>query len=228
MQLKKFFVWVLVATLFFGSCALLPTAVSNAQREFDQGLELFNAGRYEEAIPRFQKATELDPNFGRAYLYLGRSYVSLKRWRQALSPLRTAYRLSPDETKREALDLLIDALFSAGLDSFRAADFGSAVDYFREILGLQPTDAKGRNELVKALVAQGGDSLSRGNLSQAISAYTDAVKLSPNSFDAVFGLAKAFFRNGELYKAWQAAQEAAKVEPGNREAQSFLQQLQKR
>jgi tetratricopeptide (TPR) repeat protein len=227
MQLNRLIFSLLAAALLFGSCALLPQ-VSDAQYEFDQGLALFNGGRYEEAIARFQKATEIEPNFGRAYLYLGRSYVSLKRWRQALSPLRTAYRLSPDATKREALDVLIDALFAVGLDDFRTGNFGSSVAYFKEALGLQPTSAKGRAEMVKALIAYGGDLLSRGDLPLAISAYTEAVKLSPNSFDAVFGLAKAFFRNGEFYRAWQTAQDALRVEPANREAQSFLQDLQKR
>ena len=77
--------------------------VSDAQNEFEEGLNLFNSGRYQEAIPRSQRASDLDPNFARAYFYLRRSYIGLKSWRQALTPLRTAYRLSPEETKREAL-----------------------------------------------------------------------------------------------------------------------------
>jgi len=228
MHVNRLLVSVLAVALLVNSCGLLPGIVSDAQYEFDRGLALFNGGRYEEAVPRFRRATELDANFGRAYLYLGRSYVSLKRWRQALSPLRTAYRLSPGETRREAFDILIDALFAVGIEDFRAGDFGSAVGHFKEILGLQPTSARGRSELVKALTAQGGDRLSRGDVRQAISAYTEAVKLTPDSFEALFGLAKAFLRNGEFSKAWQAAQDAVKAEPGNREVQSFLQQLQTR
>ncbi|MGH7782873.1 MAG: tetratricopeptide repeat protein, partial [Candidatus Binatia bacterium] len=211
----------------FNSCAMIPGIVSEAQYEFDEGLALFNGGKYQEALPRFQRATELDPNFGRAYLYLGRSYVSLKNWRQAVAPLRTAYRLSPDETKKEALEFLIDALFAGGLDAYSSGDFESSVDYFKELFGLQPTSTKGRSEFVKALIAHGGNSLSKGNLPQAIAAYTEAVKLSPNSFDAIFGLAKAFFRNGEFSKALEAAQSAVRVEPANPDLQSFLQGLQK-
>lgn len=228
MQLRKNLIVMLAAALILSSCAMIPGIVSNAQYEFDEGLALFNSGRYREAVPRFQRATDLDPNFGRAYLYLGRSYVNLKSWRQAIAPLRTAYRLSPEESKREVLDILIDALFAGGLEAFSAGDFESSIAYFREILGLQPTSVKGRNEYVKALIAHGGNSLSKGNLSQAISAYSEAVKLSPNSFDAVFGLARSFFRNGEFSKALDAAQSALRVDPANRELQSFLQELQKR
>jgi tetratricopeptide (TPR) repeat protein len=228
MKLRQQVFMMMVAALLVGSCAIIPGIVSEAQHEFDEGLALFNGGRYQEAIPRFQRATDLDPNFGRAYLYLGRSYVSLKSWRQAVAPLRTAYRLAPEETKKEVLDILIDTLFAGGLDAYSSADFESAVRYFRELLGLQPTSARGRSEFVKSLVAQGGNSLLKGNLPQAISAYSEAVKISPDSFEAVFGLAKAFFKNGEFSKALDAARSAMRVEPSNRELQSFLQELQKR
>jgi tetratricopeptide (TPR) repeat protein len=228
MQIYRQIFAMVVAALLFSSCAMIPGVVSDARYEFDEGLALFNSGKYREAIPRFQRATDLDPNFGRAYLYLGRSYIGLKSWRQALTPLRTAYRLSPEESKKEVLDILIDALFAGGLDAFNSSNFESAVGYFKELLGLQPTSAKGRSEFLKALIAHGGSSLSNGNFPQAISAYTEAVKLSPNSFDAVFGLARAFFRNGELSKAFEAAKAAVRVEPRNPEIQSFLQELQRR
>lgn len=228
MRIKKTLLLLLAATFFLTSCGAWPTIFSGAQSEFDEGVSLFNRGQYEEAIPRFQRATEFDPNFGLAYLYLGRSYVSLKRWRQALSPLRTAYRLSPEETKRQALDFLIDALFAVAIEDFRAGNFSSSIGFFREVLELEPTSGKVRNEMVRALVADGGDSLSRGNVSHAIAAYSEAVKLSPNNFDAIFGLAKAFFRNGEFQRAWQATQDAVGVDPANREAQFFLKDLQGR
>jgi Flp pilus assembly protein TadD len=227
MQKKKTTLPLLAVFLLLCSCATLGL-VSDAQYEFDQGLALFNRGSYEEALTRFQRATEIDPNFGRAYLYLGRSYVSLKRWRQAITPLRTAYRLSPEETKREALDFLIDALFAVALDDSKTGNFGASVDHLREILELQPTSGRGRSEMTKALIAHGGNLLSRGDVSQAISAYTEAVKLSPNNFDAVFGLAQAFFRNGEFYRALQTAQDAIQLDPANRQAESFLRDLQRR
>ncbi len=150
MQVKKTLLPLLAAFLLLSSCAILHLD-SGAQYEFDQGLALFNRGRYDEALTRFHRATEIDPNFGRAYLYLGRSHVSLKRWRQALPPLRTAYRLSPEDTKKEALDFLIDALFAVALDDFKIGNWGSSVGHFREVLELEPKSAKARNEIVRAL-----------------------------------------------------------------------------
>jgi Flp pilus assembly protein TadD len=227
MQIKKRLLSLFTAAVLLSSCATLGI-FSGAQYEFDQGLALFNRTRYEEAIPRFQRATEIDPNFVQAYLYLGRSYVNVRRWRQALPALRTAYRLSPEGTKQEVFNVLIDALFAVATDDFRVGDFNSSIAHLREVLELQPTSTIGREEMVKALIAYGGDLLARGNISQAIAFYTEATRLSPNSFDAVLGLAKATVRNGEFHKAFQALQDAMKLQPGNREAQSLLNELQRR
>ena len=228
MKFHKRLVTFVAAALLICSCALVPGLVPDAQYEFDQGMALFNGGKYQEAAARFQKATEIDPNFGRAYLYLGRSYVNLKSWGQALQPLRTAYRLIPEDTKGEVLSILVDALFAVGLDALRSGDFLSAIGVLKEILGLQPTSAKARSELVNALIGYGGQLLTGGNVSQAIAQYTEAVKLAPNSFEAIFGLAQAFFKNGEFFKALQTAEDALRVNPTNRDLQSLLQELQRK
>ena len=222
------YIALLLGALLLTSCSVVPGLFSSAQNEFDQGLVLFNGGRYQEAAGRFQKATELDPNFGRAYLYLGRSYVNLKNWRQAIDPLRTAYRLAPEDTKGEVLSILVDALFALGLDAFKTGDYLSAIGLYREILGLRPTADKARSELVNALVAHGGRLLAGGNVSQAIAQYTEAVKLAPSSFDALFGLAKAFFKNGESLKALQIAEDAIRFRPASRDLQTLIQELRRK
>jgi len=60
MQKKKLLVLV-CAVLILGACAgaqIFPTAES----EFEKGIALFNEGKYEQALPYFIKATEMDPN----------------------------------------------------------------------------------------------------------------------------------------------------------------------
>jgi len=68
------------------ACATVGTR-SNAQVAFEHGLSLFQRGQYAEAIPLFQEATQLDPDFGQAYLYLGRSYLNLGAMGQRHSSL---------------------------------------------------------------------------------------------------------------------------------------------
>ena len=84
----------------FVACAGLDQR-SSAEQAFEAGLALFNRGQYDKAVPQFITATERDPEFGRAYLYLGRSYLNLRRWGDAIAPIRSALRLSPKETQKE-------------------------------------------------------------------------------------------------------------------------------
>jgi tetratricopeptide (TPR) repeat protein len=221
---KKVFIPVFLFVLY--SCAGLLIG-SDAQREFEKGLALFNAGNYEQAAPHFVKATELEPEFGRAYLYLGRSYLNLRQWLDAIPPLRTAYRLSPTETRKEALDILMDALLAAATDAFKRGNFQGALSHLREGLALSPQSESFQHQLVDNLIGYGGQLLSRGKFSQAISAYTEVIDLSPNQFDAYLGLAKAFFKQGNVMQALQAAQKAAKINPSSAEAQSLFFDLLK-
>ncbi|HEY7221311.1 MAG TPA: tetratricopeptide repeat protein [Candidatus Binatia bacterium] len=91
---------------------------SPAYHSFDHGLALFNQGRFDEAVPYLEDATREDPEFAQAYFYLGRAYISQSRWRAAIQPLRTAFRLSPRESQQEIMNLLIDAMFAAALNDF--------------------------------------------------------------------------------------------------------------
>jgi tetratricopeptide (TPR) repeat protein len=199
--------------------------LSGAKQEFEQGLALFNAGKYEQAIPYFSKAAESDPNYVQAYIYLGRSYISLGRWSEALGPLKTAYRISPAETRKEATSFLSDALVGAGIQSFRNGDYKTAVEHLKEGLTLEPGSAKVKDELVKAWTAYGGKLFTQGNFGEAISAFEQALQLSPGYLDAYIGLAKSFFKNGDFDKALQAARKALSLDPGSDELKKLLLQI---
>jgi len=98
---------LLISSLF--ACAGIQDK-TGAQDEFDTGLSLFNRGQFEVAVTHFKKAVELEPEYGLAYLYLGRSYLNLGWWREAIPPLRTAFRLEPEETKKEIAYIIFDFL----------------------------------------------------------------------------------------------------------------------
>jgi len=48
-----------------------------------------------EALPQFSEAIKADSNFAEAYLGQGLCFVELKRYEEAISPLRSAERLTP-------------------------------------------------------------------------------------------------------------------------------------
>lgn len=95
---------------------------SPAQSSFERGVSLFNQGRFAESVDYLEEATRRDPEFGEAYFYLGRAYLSQSRWREAIPPLRAAFRLSPRGAQQEIVNLLIDAGFAAALNDFHLGD----------------------------------------------------------------------------------------------------------
>ena len=50
---------------------------------YDQGTELFNLGRYDEAVKCYDKITQLKPNSKLAWGYKGLIFFKLKRYDEA-------------------------------------------------------------------------------------------------------------------------------------------------
>jgi tetratricopeptide (TPR) repeat protein len=217
---------LLIITFIFivSACASLGI-FSGAKKEFDQGMAFFNRGHYQEAIPHFEKATEIDTDFGDAYLYLGRSYLNLGKWVQAIAPLRTALRLSPDKSQIEIVSILADALFGAASSEVKKGNFQTSIGFLREALELQPQSEGAKNELFSTLISFGGQLLSVGNMTQAITTFNEAIQLSPNNATGYLGLSKALFKGGDYMKAFQAVQDAIKIDPTNKDVQSFFREL---
>ena len=64
--------------------------------ELDRGIELFQAGKYEEAEGALSAAVQADPENARAHEFLGRTRLALKKVGEAQSELAKADQLSPD------------------------------------------------------------------------------------------------------------------------------------
>jgi tetratricopeptide (TPR) repeat protein len=86
------------------------TVADEARREFTEELAIdpSNAGAeyvlgelarqdqaWDDAVTHFSKATKLDSQFGEAFLGLGTSLISLKRYAEATAPLETAVKIDP-------------------------------------------------------------------------------------------------------------------------------------
>lgn len=78
-------------------------------------------GKCDEAMPRFAEATNLDPNFAEAYLGQGLCLVTLKKYEEAIAPLRTAERLMPENP--EVHNTLATALQRSGHKEEAAKEF---------------------------------------------------------------------------------------------------------
>jgi tetratricopeptide (TPR) repeat protein len=222
---KRTLILMAVATLVLGGCASISTIITGAGGEFDTGMGYFNQGKYQEAAARFAKATELDPEYGEAFLYLGRSYINLGRWGEALNPLRTAYRLAPTETRNEIGSILFDALLSNAIGKIRQGNFTEGISNLEEGMNLEPESGEAQSEMVKALIGYGGQLLQDGNADGAIGVFQEALGYNQANMDIYTGLARAFLMSGDWAKAQETALRALRLYPDSSQLQQLFQQL---
>lgn len=166
---------IVLVSLMCVSCAGFIVS-GEAQYEFDKGLALFNQGQFAEAIPFFEKAVSLEPDFYQAYLYLGRSQLNLRNYSKALSSLRKAYRLSPEDFKKQVADILIDALLGAAFSELKEGNIQTSISYMREVLAVEPKSKKIKDDLSRVLIAVATELIKSGKVREAIKEYTEAIK----------------------------------------------------
>jgi tetratricopeptide (TPR) repeat protein len=221
--LWKSFILIVVAFFFF-SCA--GAFISPAVRaDFEAGLALFNQGKFPEALPFFEKAVAAEPDFYEAQLYLGRTHLNMKNYAMAIPSLKRAYRLSPDDFKTQAIDILIDALLGAAFSELGKGNFETSLTYLREILSVDPKGKKIKDDMSNVLVAVATGLLMKGDVREAISVFSDAIKANPDNTKAYLGLAKAFIKTGALAEAIEAAQKALSLDPSSRDALNIVKEM---
>ncbi|MFN7935815.1 MAG: tetratricopeptide repeat protein [Bryobacteraceae bacterium] len=85
--------------------AILTASLSFASEDFgaafdhsdlDRGVQLYEAGKFQDAESALSAAVEADPASARAVEYLGRTRLELRKYTAALTDLTKADELSPD------------------------------------------------------------------------------------------------------------------------------------
>ena len=196
--------------------------------EFDRGLAFFNNGSFLEAALQFERVVAANPDYYEAQLYLGKSYLGLGAYDKALTPLKRAYRLSPDAIKKETLDLVMDALMGSASSELKKGDLGQALNDAREMLSLGPESKKRKEDLSQLLTAIAMELYKNGKAREAIDRFGEAIRENPDNINAYIGLAKTLFANGEFVKALEAAEKAVSLDPESKKALGVIKEFLKK
>jgi tetratricopeptide (TPR) repeat protein len=68
-----------------------------AIRNYNQGIEAYQQGQASEALKKFQRATQLDPNYADAYYNIGSLYYQMKQYDQAREMFQKTVNLNPTD-----------------------------------------------------------------------------------------------------------------------------------
>ena len=82
----------------------------SAEAVYNQGVVLFNAGKYAEAKTQFDNATKADPNNANAFYQLGMTNLNLGQIPEAVSALETFLKLAPSDPKAAQVQQSLPAL----------------------------------------------------------------------------------------------------------------------
>lgn len=217
-------------------CALSWLPGQAAFAGWDEGVAAFRAGNYSKAAQEFESLAQQRPDCVQCYLMLGQSLLKLKRPQEAVTQLRKAYDLNPnDDSVRmplaqayvqarrydDAVKLLNtmnpasmpkekQAVFyqlrAAALDKSGRGD--QALADLKALAQANPRDADAQyNYGLAALAAR--------DTAAAIGALDAAVKLAPNDAGKKQSLVRAYMLQGRTAQgatkaqAYQRATEAA-------------------
>lgn len=155
------------------SRAARAVAPAGSMANNDRGIELVREGRPGEAVPFFEEALRINPEFAEAHYNLGTLLARGGRLDEAIRHLEDAVRLGPANA---------DSRVNLGIALASRGDRDRATTLFREALAIDP-------DHVAAHVRLGTVLESDGATGDAIAEYRRALAAQPDAYEPAFRLA---------------------------------------
>ena len=204
-----------------------------------QGLELrYNAKNNQEALKAFDKAIEIDPNYGRAYAFRAAIYNDWNRYPEALRDSEQAVKLDPN---------YFVGVTGRGVAHTGMGNYREGIRDFNKAIELEPKNApayanrswayyglktypQGLEDANKAIELdpnlyysyfhRGRSLAALGNYQGAVEDYNQTIRLNPTFSWSFLFRGIAFMKLGKEDQALKDFKKAASL--GNSEAQSYL------
>jgi hypothetical protein len=102
-----------------------------ATNHLNQGVSLYESGKYEEAVAEYTKAIELDPKLAAAYYNRGLAYFKMKQYDSALADFNKTLELNPKSST---------AWVGRGISLEGLGKYKEALEAYNKALELDPND----------------------------------------------------------------------------------------
>lgn len=194
-------------TLFAHTLAVTPP---NLRIEYNLGIALGTADRYDEAAARFAKALQIDPNFYDGLVAMGVTLAHQGHMPEATEYFQAAIRSQPDTPKAHVQ--LAHALWTENRDETALEEMDTASH-------LAPKDASIRADFGLALALV-------GRIPEAIEQLHEALRLNPNSAEAHNNLGLALLASGKARESIPEFKAAMHLKPELKGTAENLQRAQ--
>ncbi|MBI2871519.1 MAG: tetratricopeptide repeat protein [Candidatus Omnitrophica bacterium] len=169
----------------------------NPRAHYNLGVALASEGRFNEAIPMYEKAIKLMPDYPAALNNLGIALGEVGRLEEALGPLKEAVRITPAH---------VEAHYNLGNALLKLGRVEAAIAEYREALRLQPDSVMAHYNLANALARE-------ENLDDAILHFEEAVRLQPDLAEAHNNLGATWAKKGDSKRALKSLHRALELMP---------------
>jgi eukaryotic-like serine/threonine-protein kinase len=179
----------------------VTTSSLSALEQYADGSQLWQQGKFEDAVTLFRTAVETDPNFAMAHAALGSAYCSYIMNAQAAGQreYETAIALSSRTTARERM--IIRTEYAEDLGHVNEADA-----LYRAYLEQYPDDWKMVSSYAHLLRLH-------GRPSEAVAQYQQILRVAPDDADTYIQLATAYKTLDRVPQALEAYSEAFRLNP---------------
>jgi protein O-mannosyl-transferase len=166
------------------------------------GTALFEKGRADEAIVRYQQALQINPNYTEPQFSLANALLQKGKVDEAIYHFMYALHINPDYAQAH------DGLGGALLRKGRVEE---AASHFQKALQINPDDAQAYYNLGTIL-------LKKGRTDEAIAHYQLALQINPDYAQAHYNLGNILLEKGRVEEAISHYQLALQNNPGCTEA----------
>jgi tetratricopeptide (TPR) repeat protein len=174
---------------------VLQIEPAHAGARHQLGLSLWKDGQEDDALREFKNGMRRNPGHGptrQAFAVIARKKGLSADALEAIRPM--AFKGNPKAT----------ILFAALLEE--TGDHQAAIDAYRKIARLQPTEVRALEQLATL-------SAKHGSADDALAAYILVTRAQPKNALAQYNIAVLYHRRGDLARAARAYEKAAKINP---------------
>lgn len=176
-----------------------------AESLYSQGLRILSRDDYKAALPYFESAVEIDPNYAEAWYQAGFCYGMLGKHKESLIASKQAAKLRPE---------WIETHINIGASSFAIGEYKQAVDAYNKAIKIDSYSP----DLYYSL----GLSLEKlGRTDEEILAYKRAVALKPDFVGAFEKMGLAYFKQ-KRYSEAASAFESLKTYKSDAKSYNYL------
>jgi tetratricopeptide (TPR) repeat protein len=168
---------------------------------FDRGNELFELGRYEEAIASYDQAIEINPHF-KTWFNRGIALDDLERYEEAITSFDQAININPD---------CYQAWDSRGCQLYRLSRYEEAIASYDRAIEINP-------DLHETWYNRGNNLFDLGRHEEAITSFDRAIEIKPDLHKAWYNKGISLDILDRYAEAIASFKRAIKIKPDSHES----------